>query len=190
MCGRYTFTKESYESGYDFSPSYNIAPSQTAPTLIKEGNQLVRQNMQWGYPIGNRNKLVNARCENLYKLPSYKNAKRCAVPFSGWYEWFQFEDKSKHPFYFFVRNIDLHFAGIYVDGGYCILTRPASTPVKRYHHRMPVLLKKFEVDTYINGNDPFRSGVHNRVECHAVSKEVNNPRNNHEELIRPILSFG
>ena len=58
MCGRMTLTKskksiikelaiDSWEAD-GYSPSYNIAPSQFSPILIKKDNLRVIKSMQWG----------------------------------------------------------------------------------------------------------------------------------------------
>src|SRR5262245_2318005 len=104
MCGRYTVhhkpeeIAERFEVDFDYSdytPRYNIAPSQMVATIRQIDVREVAF-CKWGLipfwakdpSIGN--KMINAKAETLAEKPSFKNAlakRRCLIPADGFYEW-------------------------------------------------------------------------------------------------------
>src|SRR5512140_640469 len=104
MCGRYGESKilKQVEGKVPFfraeswlQPRYNIAPTQMAPVIVRQG-ELVLKDMRWGLipfwakdeKIGNR--MINARAETLKEKPSFRNSwkrKRCLVLADFFYEW-------------------------------------------------------------------------------------------------------
>ncbi|SCU90015.1 LANO_0D07272g1_1 [Lachancea nothofagi CBS 11611] len=141
-----------YTSG--IQPSYNIAPTQTAPVYTHHKDL---KDMKWGLiphwvkdiSKSQPYKTFNARCENIatskmWTAPS--NYKRCVVPASGYYEW-QTKGKTKIPYYVTRRDREVMFmAGMYdyVPSQdlytYTIITAPAPPNMEWLHMRMPVVL--------------------------------------------------
>ena len=168
--------------------------------------------MRWGFvpfwakdpKIGNR--LINARAETVATKQAFRvsfKRRRCLVPTTGFYEWKKSND-SKTPYYVHLKNDDLFaFAGIYdrwkdSDGNellsFAIITTDANSLMKRIHNRMPVMLEREDEETWLKEGvlddeelaeilTPYPSG---EMETYLVSKAVNNPRNESEELIRPV----
>ena len=106
MCGRFTLAaspdavKEFFglTETPDWSPRYNIAPTQAAPTVvfIADRGQRNFRLLHWGLipfwakdpTIGSR--LINARAETAATKPSFRAAfkqRRCLVIGDGYYEW-------------------------------------------------------------------------------------------------------
>lgn len=192
-------------------PRYNVAPTQMVPIVISESpNQAVM--MRWGLipfwakdpKIGNR--LINARAENLRKRPAFRTSfknRRCIVPVTGFYEWKQKGD-GKAPYYVHMKD-DSPFglAGLYdrwrnPQGeevlSFTIVTTAPNKLLAPIHNRMPVVLRREHEDLWLrrgplddrNAALVFRPYPVRPMEAYEVSKEVNNPRNDSEGIIRPV----
>ncbi|WP_255547349.1 SOS response-associated peptidase [Fictibacillus sp. 26RED30] len=152
------------ENEFDYDKRFNIAPSQQVLSIIKASSGNRAGYMKWGLvpswandpKIGN--KLMNARSETVSEKPSFKNSfvqKRCLIPASGFYEWVIEEGVSKkQPYKFTLRDKKpFAFAGVWsrwtgeVEGQQeeritcSILTKASNDSMKKYHHRMPVMLE-------------------------------------------------
>ena len=180
MCGRFSLVGDPFELG--FQDNFNITPTTSIPvkTMNCDG-----QLMKWSYgpawkPDMN---LINCRSESLHIKPSFKNAQRCIIPFSGWYEWKR-DDNNKIPYYHYSNA--RYFAGIFNENGCCILTRESTDKLNFIHHRQPVLLNEFDIGEYFMGEDKFDSEINSDVRFHIVSKEVNSPMHNHAQLTKEI----
>ena len=132
MCGRKTLTKDTqaiieellideWDQKDEYSPSYNIAPTQNSPILIYNNKRKIEQ-MRWGLiPSWAKDKaigakMINARGETLLEKPSFKNlviSKRCVVITDGYFEWHNI-GTVKTPYYFHdpKKNI-LPMAGLW-----------------------------------------------------------------------------
>jgi putative SOS response-associated peptidase YedK len=192
-------------------PRFNIAPSEEAPVIIHETvNKAVT--MRWGLipswakdmKIGNR--LINARGETIDKRPAFRVAlkkRRCLVPTTGFYEWKKQGD-AKIPYYLHLKDDSIFaFAGLYEhwkapDGknvqSYTIVTTLPNVVAGEIHNRMPVILRREEEATWI-AEGPLEDDALERIlqpypsqemDSHRVSQDVNNPRNEGEDLIQPV----
>ena len=133
MCGRKTLTKdkksiieelkiENWDETINYTPSYNIAPTQKSLVLVAEKDNRLVKSMNWGLiPSWSKNKnigskLINARSETLHEKPSFKHLikfNRCIVLSDGYYEWNTTNFK-KQAYYFYdkQKNI-LPMAGLW-----------------------------------------------------------------------------
>ena len=112
MCGRYRLSRrkqvveEYFESASevseeeDWSPCYNIAPTQAVATIRESGSSRILSMMRWGLvpswatdiKIGNQ--LINGRSESVVEKPAFRDAfrtRRCLIPADGFYEWSRHE---------------------------------------------------------------------------------------------------
>ena len=180
MCGRMVLTRsaeeivsefelEEGETGFEWPPRYNVAPSQQIPIIRRVGrspSQLAQA--RWGLiptwakdaSIGHR--LINARSETAAEKPSFRSAfrqRRCLVPADGFYEWKRDPSVAGRkgrppstPFYFRrPSGASLAIAGLWeawtdsATGEFIesatLLTTEANGDVQAIHHRMPVLLE-------------------------------------------------
>ena len=180
MCGRFSLVGDPFELG--FKDNFNITPGSSIPvkTMNCDG-----QLMKWSYaPVWKPDmNLINCRSETLRIKPSFKNAQRCIIPFSGWYEWKR-DDNNKIPFYHYSNA--KYFAGIFNEIGCCVLTRESTDKINFIHHRQPVLLNEFDIGEFFMGKDKFNADINSDVSYHMVSKDVNNPANNNAQLTKEL----
>jgi putative SOS response-associated peptidase YedK len=111
MCGRYKLSrrKQVVEEYFDctsdepdWSPRYNIAPTQPIPVIRQNPKEPVRELslMRWGLiPSWARDpsvaaRMINARSETAATKPAFRDAlkfRRCLIPADGFYEWLRHE---------------------------------------------------------------------------------------------------
>lgn len=203
---------EEWEVPEDYTPSYNISPSQNSPILRETNGRSVKL-MKWGLipswakdpSMGMR--LINARSETLLEKPSFQHLvpnQRCIVLADGYYEWKQ-SGKQKIPYY--IRSEEkklLPMAGLWDQWrspkgesvfSYTVITTSSPNFVSHIHPRMPVILPYKELDTWLqdvhfsiqdamNVLKPKENGL--RID--PVSSLVNSVANNSPECIVPVRS--
>nr|WP_297173095.1 SOS response-associated peptidase family protein [uncultured Agathobaculum sp.] len=166
MCGRYEFTLEEptlralWEQAQQRFPEVRmeageIVPASFAPALRREGNGILPQPMQWGFPSGASGLVINARAETAAAKAMFRDALRhgrCAIPASAFYEWSHDRAHNKYSLRQPGHKV-LYLAGLYRayrDGcRFVILTRPANQSVADLHDRMPVLLPPERVEDWV-----------------------------------------
>ena len=222
MCGRYRLSRrkellaERFGADFDdldWTPRYNIAPTQAVPVLrhSSAGVTLQASLMRWGLipswandpSIGART--INARSETAASKPSFSEPlrkQRCLIPADGFYEW-ERRGKSKQPYCFEVSDGELFaFAGIW-DGwkdasgrwiNTCaILTTTPNAVTSAVHDRMPVILGP---DKYGLWLDPGLTNVQvvseflkpydaTSMRSYPVSHRVNSVANDDEGCSQP-----
>jgi putative SOS response-associated peptidase YedK len=135
MCGRYRLSprKQIIEEHFecdswdeDWSPRYNIAPTQAVPVIRQHPNEPVRQisSFKWGLiPYWAKDtsiatSTINAKSETASTKPAFRDPlkfRRCLIPANGFYEWKR-TATSKQPYCFEVKEGELFaFAGLW-DG--------------------------------------------------------------------------
>lgn len=195
-------------------PRFNIAPTQTIIALRRPAGSPDRElaSFHWGLipswakdpAVGNR--MINARSETVAEKPSFRAAfktRRCLVLTDGYYEWQQ-RGSRKHP-YFFHRNDDqpFAFAGLWErwldpQSGNSketatILTAAANEKIAPFHHRMPVILKPENYDSWLDPELSDRSVLDPLLTTQPpkaliidpVSTLVNSPRNDDPRCLEP-----
>jgi putative SOS response-associated peptidase YedK len=123
MCGRYRLSRrkqiieENFETAEwqdDWSPRYNIAPTQAVPVIRQHPKEPVRQIslMKWGLvphwakDASGAANTINARSETAATKPAFRDplkSRRCLIPSDGFYEWLR-TTTSKQPFCFEVND--------------------------------------------------------------------------------------
>ncbi len=165
MCGRYQFTVDQCTEirqivqeverryGANAWKPGEIRPTALAPVLLS-GSEGTRPELQnWGYRMTG-SLVINARAETAAEKPLFRDsvvARRCVIPSTGFYEW----NKDKRKFFFTLPNEGaLYMAGLYDlrDGKpcYCILTTAANQSMETVHHRMPLVLRREQIDSGLN----------------------------------------
>ena len=223
MCGRYRLSrrKQIIEEYYDcapwdedWSPRYNIAPTQPVPVIRQHPKEPIRQlsSMRWGLiPNWARdasiaNSTINAKSETAAMKPTFRDPlrfRRCLIPADGFYEWKR-SAMSKQPYCFEVRGGELFaFAGLWDGWRHAtgqwiktcsILTTTPNAVTGTVHDRMPVILSP---DGYNLWLDPSITDVQvvsellkpfdpSLMRCYPVSSRVNRVENDDDECSRPM----
>ena len=195
-------------------PRYNIAPTQPVPVLREEqpGRRQVAL-LHWGLipswardrSVGNR--MINARAETLSERPAYRAAfrrRRCVVLADGWYEW-QVVASGKQPWFIHSRDgAPLGLAGLWETwrdpaGGEpvescTIVTTDAVGPLAEIHHRMPAVLPAAGLEAWLDPRQQDVAALSGwlgprdpaEFSARAVSRRVNDPRNQGADLIEAV----
>lgn len=115
-----------------------------------------------------RTKTLNAKCETIFELPSFKTSirsKRCLVPADGFFEWMEFNNK-KYPHFISLKDNSLFsFGAIYdtwkdlrtgkVYDTYSIITTEANPMMAKIHNskmRMPLILPREHETLWLDKN--------------------------------------
>jgi len=220
VCGRYTLTTpvddlleifDLPQVSFEHRPRYNIAPTQDAPVLARDGEGRKMGLLRWGLvpfwaddpTIGNR--LINARSETAHEKPAFRRAfrrRRCLVPADGFYEW-RAEGDGKRPYW--IHRPDrapFTMAGLWEGWEprdeeplhtFTILTREATEELAALHPRMPVVLSREGGEAWIEpGREVealrriLRDGRETEFQWHPVSTRVNVPENDLPGCIEPL----
>lgn len=206
MCGRYALEElgQSFLSRFQIAtpvdladPRPEIFPSQLMPVVLRDGEVNRVELMQWGLiphwskePKG----WINAKAETAAQKPSFKRAfrqSRCLIPASAFFEWKK-TPAGKEPYILKLKDQELFgFAGLYdtwydPDGqpirSYTILTCVPNALVAQVHHRMPVILKPEDEQTWLDRqtdlatlNQLLRPYPTEQMEAAPVSSMISNP---------------
>jgi len=221
MCGRFRLSRrkqliEDYfdtaPGDEDWTPRYNIAPTQPVPVIRQNPKEAVRNLSlahwglvpNWAKDASGAARMINARAETAATKPAFRDAlrfRRCLIPADGFYEW-QRSGPSKQPYCFEVNEGEMFaFAGLWDRWTEAsskaletcsILTTTPNALTSAVHDRMPVILNREAYDLWLDPgmND---AGVVSEVlkpydarlmRCHPVSTRINHVANDDEECSR------
>jgi putative SOS response-associated peptidase YedK len=182
MCGRYTLKTPASKLAEkfvvpnlpEFSPRYNIAPTQTGlvvrydETSVSRRPSMLRWGLipHWAKEERHGPPLINARSETAAQKPSFRDPlahKRCLVIADGFYEWTRKSGKNI-PHYFQMNDQEsFAMAGLWdlwrsndqdhtPIETFTILTTTANSLLETYHDRMPVILDPSDQEMWL---DPY-----------------------------------
>ena len=189
MCGRYTLHDKvlvKSQFGVDIIPDYNICPQKKVLTL---NNNLVPCHMSWGYrAVWSKYppNLINARVETIHEKPSFNSSERCIFVANGYFEW-KATKYTKVPYYHYLKDKLIFFAGIYNDKKECcIVTRPSKKRNSFVHSRQPCILQENDFDCWLSKQ--YRIGNESLYDLsfYEVSKKVNSVINNDKSNISKL----
>jgi putative SOS response-associated peptidase YedK len=223
MCGRYRLSrrKQIIEEYFDtadwqedWSPRYNIAPTQPVPVIRQHPKEPVRQLalMKWGLvphwakDASDAARTINARSETAASKPAFRDPlkfRRCLIPADGFYEWAR-KGSSKQPYCFQVGDSGLFaFAGLWErwrdpSGQWVkscsIVTTTPNAVTSAIHDRMPVILDRDRYDLWLDPgmtkveavSDLLRPCDARQKRCVPVSTRINHVANDDEDCSRPV----
>lgn len=135
----------------------DVHPSEPALVLRGSCDSVVAEVLRWGYESARKNALIfNARSETVREKPMFRydyETHRCLIPANKFYEWKDSREKKKEKYEFFAHGEILYFAGIYhkdPEGDrFTILTREAQGCMSGIHSRMPLILRREEMEDWL-----------------------------------------
>ena len=180
MCGRFRLSRRGKEIAQEFateeeldwSPRFNVAPTDQIPTVVQDASKPIRhlELMRWGLiPSWAKDpsigfKTINGMSETAASKPAFREAirtQRCLVPTDGFYEWKKIGSKEKQPYNFGMADDSLFaFAGLWdrwKDAvgrqilSCTILTTKPNALTMDVHDRMPAIIHP---NDYIRWLDP------------------------------------
>jgi putative SOS response-associated peptidase YedK len=224
VCGRFRLSRrkqivEEYfdtaiSSEEDWSPRYNIAPTQPVAVIRQNPKEPVRKLslMRWGLipswakdPFAAAS-MINARSETASTKPAFRDAlksRRCLIPADGFYEWAR-TGKAKQPYCFEVDEGELFaFAGLWdrwKDAGgksvetCSILTTTPNAVTSPVHDRMPVILDPDAYDVWLDPGMRNAAAVSELLKpfdarlmrSYPVSTRINSVINDDEACSAPV----
>lgn len=178
MCGRYAILEEEdilemreiinqvnqkFADQKELPATGEIRPSNLAPVLRDDDGKVRLDAMNWGFPRWNKPSglIINARSETVLEKPFFSDSfqnRRVIVPSSGFFEWDHRKPVRRDAYFFSMPGQVLYMAGLYnrftlKDGRqadcFVILTMPSIEPVAIIHDRMPVILSKAAIRSYL-----------------------------------------
>jgi len=222
MCGRYRLSRrkqlveeyfDSVLGDEDWSPRYNIAPTQPVRVIRQHLTEPVRELSlvswglipSWATDTSAAAKMINARSETAAAKPAFRDAlksRRCLIP-ADFYERSR-TGKAKQPYCFEVNGGELFaFAGLWdrwkdPNGGWIktcsILTTPPNAVTSAVHDRMPVILDPDSYDLWLDpgmqnvaaASDHLKPYDARLMRCYPVSTRINHVANDDEECSAPV----
>lgn len=198
----------------DWSPRYNIAPTQPVPVIRQHPKEPIRQisTMLWGLiphwakDTSGSASTINARSETAPTKPAFRDPlkfRRCLIPADGFYEWRR-NGGSKQPYCFEINDGELFaFAGLWdgwknPEGQWIktctILTTIPNSVTGAVHDRMPVILDRESYDMWLDPGMTNVAAVSELLKpydaecmrCYPISTRVNRVENDDEECSRRV----
>ncbi|MGQ9664985.1 MAG: SOS response-associated peptidase [bacterium] len=204
---------EIYDVDWVWVPYFNIAPGNNVPAVINENHNKLKT-FRWGLiPSWMKEepkdvKMINARAETLNQKPSFARilrTQRCIIPANGFYEWrTEVDKKTKTPFYIRLRSEKLMgFAGLYdiwkspagdIIRSCTIITTMPNDVLRKIHNRMPAIIDPEKRGIWLNNDikDPqalmplLKPYPAEELEIYEVSNQVNSPKFNTPDCIKPV----
>jgi len=223
MCGRYRLSRrkqvveehfDAISGEEDWSPRFNIAPTQPIPVIRQNPREPVRELSlvrwglipSWAKDASAAARMINARAETAAAKPAFRDAlksRRCLVPADGFYEWAR-TGKAKQPFCFEVNGGELFaFAGLWDrwkdargnEVETCsILTTAPNAVTLAVHDRMPVILDPDSYDLWLDpwmkdvaaASDLLKPYDARGMRCYPISTRINHVANDDEACSAPV----
>ena len=223
MCGRYSLIAAigDLEGLFDFvfgdtdyTPSYNIAPTQRVLTVVGAAPRrggFMRWGLlpRWAQRVTSGRPIINVRAETIAEKPTFRDAlrhRRCLVLADGFYEW-QRVGPVRRPMRVVLRSgAPFAFAGIWSvwrdpDGttvpSCAIVTTAANDLLRPVHHRMPVILPQdraaFWLDRSVEDPAALASVLTpypaDKLAVYEVAPLVSSVANDTPAVIAPVASI-
>lgn len=187
MCGRYVATTDAEglvkffviddRQVEDVPPSWNVAPTDPVPSVVRHDGQLVLTSFRWGLvPFWAKDpkagaRMINARAESVAEKSTFAQSferRRCLIPADGFYEWEKVTREGGKPakLPWFVRRTDgdpMVYAGIWSSWRdkaagpeaprlltCSIITTSANSVLEPIHDRMPVVLERDQWEAWLD----------------------------------------
>ncbi len=193
----------------DVQPTWNLAPSQEAWTIVEQHKQFSPMRMNWGFKPAwakqEHKASINARVETAASKPYFRDAwrkGRCIVPADCFYEWQVQPDGSKQPMCIMLASgRPMLFGGLYATSGkeapdaFAVVSTEAKGKLAEVHSRMPLILAPDDARSWLDPSAApeqfdYAAAVRPSEDLvwHAVSKRVNDPKSNDAGLMQDVAA--
>jgi putative SOS response-associated peptidase YedK len=183
---------------FDFSPRYNIAPSQDVLAVRNADGKRELVALRWGlipsWAKDAKLSQINARADTAHEKPMFRSAfkkRRCLVLADGYYEWLR-EGKTRQPHAYEVDGgKTFAIAGLWEEWQgqqtCALLTTDANELAAQVHDRMPVILDPDDYSAWLAGEQiPLVPFPADRMTVRSVGVYVNNARNEGPECLAAV----
>ncbi len=198
---------------HNYPPKWNAAPAQELLVIRRnrQTGEVSLDLLRWGLiphwcndPSGGR-KPINAKCETVRNLPTFRDAyrlRRCIVPVDGFFEWKAIKGaKAKQPYAIAMKDgAPFGIAGLWENRKdprsgewirtFAIITTDANELVADIHDRMPVILAPRDYTRWLGDEPdpgelmpPFSADL---MRIWPISTRVNKPENDDPSFVEPI----
>lgn len=181
MCGRYCIDKDAVREieklvweieeqlkqalAGIYTEAKDIHPADIAPVLTSGSKGIGCKLLRWGFPgMEGKQLIFNARSESALSKRMFCESverRRIVVPASRFYEWSR--NKEKNTFYSKSQTV-LYMAGFYDrykdEDRFVILTTEANDSMRPVHDRMPLVLDKNEIRTWLSDDCHVENFLH------------------------------
>jgi putative SOS response-associated peptidase YedK len=197
---------------HNYPPRWNGAPSQELLVIRRnhQTGQVSLDPLRWGLipywcqdPKGGR-KPINAKCETVHKLPTFRDAyrrRRCIVPVDGFFEWKAIKGKPKQPYAIAIRDgSPFGIGGLWENWKdpasgewirtFVVITTDANELVAQIYDRMPLIIAPADYERWL-GDEPdphdlMRPYPAERMRMWPISTRVNKPESDDPSIPEPI----
>jgi putative SOS response-associated peptidase YedK len=198
---------------HNYPPRWNGAPSQDLLVIRRnhKTGEVSLDPLRWGLipyccedPKGGR-KPINAKCETVTTLPSFREAyrkRRCILPVDGFFEWKAIKgQKAKQPYAIAMKNgSPFGIGGLWENWKdptsgewmrtFAIITTDANELVVEIHDRMPLILAPTDYTRWLSDEpdpgDLMRPFPAEPMRMWPISTRVNKPENDDPSIVEPI----
>ena len=198
---------------HNYPPRWNGAPSQDLLVIRRnhKTGEVSLDPLRWGLipywcedPKGGR-KPINAKCETVRTLPSFREAyrkRRCILPVDGFFEWKAIKgQKAKQPYATAMKNgSPFGIGGLWENWKdptsgewmrtFAIITTDANELVAEIHDRMPLILAPADYTRWLSDQpdpgDLMRPFPAEPMRMWPISTRVNKPENDDPSIVEPI----
>jgi putative SOS response-associated peptidase YedK len=198
---------------HNYPPRWNGAPSQDLLVIRRnhKTGEVSLDPLRWGLipywcedPKGGR-KPINAKCETVRTLPSFREAyrkRRCILPVDGFFEWKAIKgQKAKQPYAIAMKDgSPFGIGGLWENWRdptsgewvrtFAIITTDANELVAEIHDRMPLILATTDYARWLSEEpdpgDLMRPFPAEPMRIWPISTRVNKPENDDPSIVEPI----
>lgn len=166
MCGRYYISEDmageiqklvrNVDERLAMCRSGDVCPSSMATVLLQSGNRLAAADMRWGFPgYDGKSLIINGRSDHALEKRTFQESvrhRRCVIPARGFYEWnakrekFRFQRTDHAPILFMAGCFNFYDG----ENRFVILTTQANESMTPVHDRMPLILEKNEIESWLS----------------------------------------
>ena len=201
---------------HNYPPRWNGAPSQELLVIRRNHHtgELSLDPLRWGLipywcedPKGGR-KPINAKCETVRTLPTFRDAyrrRRCILPVDGFFEWKAIKgQRVKQPYAIAMKDGSrlgsaacgrtgrIPASGEWVRT-FAIITTDANELAAEIHDRMPLILAPGDYVRWLSDEpDPsnlMRPFPAEPMRMWAISTRVNKPENDDPSIVEPVVLY-